>query len=167
MGTQQEKLNTQRSKVISKDVRAVRSDCPTQEPRLAPRTTRLLFEILLSCLRRTRLERKSTKNRSKIHENPTQSDPPNQRKIDLGPFWAPMAASGTRPDALGTAFGRPNDAPKPIWGRSGRAKSGQELSKRFAGAPQTRSKRLRDSFQDARNAVRVTKRSRNGLQIDF
>ena len=106
----------------------------------------------------------------KSYENPRKSNPkrpPKSTKFDLGRSWAPMAASGTRPDALGTAFGRPNDAPKPIWGRSGRAKSGQELSKRLAGAPQTRSKRLRDRSQDAHTAVRVTKRSRNGLQIDF
>ena len=65
----EKRLNMQCSKVISKDVRAVRSDCTTQEPRRALRITRVIFETLLSCLRRTRLERKSTKNRSEIHEN--------------------------------------------------------------------------------------------------
>ena len=39
------------------------------------RITRLFFEILLSCLRRTRLERKSTKNHLKIDGNPPQIDP--------------------------------------------------------------------------------------------
>ena len=74
----------------------------------------------------------------------------NRRKIDLGPVWAPKAVSGTRPDALGTAFGRPSAAPRPIRGRPGRAKSGQEPSTSAPGAPQRRSKSLRDHSQDAR-----------------
>ena len=73
----------------------------------------------------------------------------------------------TRPDALETIFGRPNAAPSPIWGRPGRAKSGQGLSKSVPGLPQRRSKSLRDNSQDARNAVRVAKRSRKRWRMDF
>ena len=73
------KLNLQCSKINSKDVRAVHSDCTTQEPRRALRITRLLFEILLLCLRRTRLERKLTNNRSKMVENSSQVDPKSTR----------------------------------------------------------------------------------------
>ena len=57
----------------------------------------------------------------------------NQRKIDLAAFWAPRAVSGTRPDALGTALGHSNAAPKPILGRPGRAKIGREASKSITG----------------------------------
>ena len=53
----------------------------------------------------------------------------NQRKINLAAFWAPRAVSGTRPDALGTALGHPNAAPRPILGRPGQAKIGREASK--------------------------------------
>ena len=68
----EKKLNMQCSKIISKDVRAVRGDCTTQEPTRALRMMRLLFEILLGCLRRMQLERKSTQICSKIDENPPQ-----------------------------------------------------------------------------------------------
>ena len=39
-------------------------------------------------------------------------------------------------DALGTAFGHPHAGPKPIWGRPGRAKSGQEPFKSLVGHPE-------------------------------
>ena len=74
----------------------------------------------------------------------------NRSKNDQGPVWAPKAISGTRPDALGTVFGRQSAAPRPIRGRPGRAKSDQEASISVPGAPQRRSKRLRDHSQDAR-----------------
>ena len=131
----EKKLIMQCSKEIWKDVRAVRSASTTQEPRRALRITRLLFEILLLCLRshgssanRRKIVRKSTK----IQPRPTQ----HRRKIGLEPFWAPKAVSGTRPDALGTVFERPNAAPKPILGRRGRAQNGQEMSKSFPGPPE-------------------------------
>ena len=79
--------------------------------------------------RRTKIQRKSSKNRSKIDEKSTK----NRRKIALGQFWAFKAVSGTRRDALGTALGRPKVAPRPILGRPGRAKSGQEPSKSVPG----------------------------------
>ena len=134
------------------------------------RNRRVVWSLSANALQKTGGTKGKRTNDEKYMKKSTKTKPQstkNRGKINLGLVRAPKAVSKTRPDALGTAFGRPNDAPNPIWGRPGRAKSGQELSKRLAGAPQTRSKRLRDSSQDARNAVRVTKRSRNGLQIDF
>ena len=75
---------------------------------------------------------------TKIQPRPTQ----NRRRIGLEPFWAPKAVSGTRPDALGTAIGHLNAASKRILGQPGRAKSGQEPSKRVPGPPRRRSKTL-------------------------
>ena len=74
----------------------------------------------------------------------------NRRKIGLGQFWAFKAVSGTSQDTLGAALGRPKIAPRPILGRPGRAKSGQEPSKSVPRAPQRRSKSLWDRSQDAR-----------------
>ena len=74
------------SKVISKDVRAVRNDCTTQEPRRALRITRLLLEILLLCLRRTRLARKSTENRAKNHRKNCENSIKNDEKSVLAAF---------------------------------------------------------------------------------
>ena len=91
----EKRLNMQCSKVTSKDVRAVRSESTTQEPRRALRITRLLFEILLLCLRRTRLERKSTKNHSEIDENPSQIDPKSTKKRS----WVVLGAQGRFGDA--------------------------------------------------------------------
>ena len=53
-----------------------------------------------------------------------------------------QAVSGTRPDALGTAVGRPNAAPKPILGHPGRAQSRQEPSKSVPRPSRRRSKTL-------------------------
>ena len=64
----------------------------------------------------------------------------NRRKIGLGQFWAFKAVSGTPQDALGTALGRPKIAPRPILGRPGRAKSGQEPSKSVPGTVPRRSR---------------------------
>ena len=107
----EKKLNMQCSKVISKDVRAVRSDCTTQEPRRALRITRLLFEIPLLCLCRARLERKWMQNRSKIDENPFQIQP----KATKNRSWAVLGAQGRCGDASGRAgdgFWTPKCRPK-------------------------------------------------------
>ena len=74
---------------------------------------------------RRKIDRKSMK----IHARSSK----NRRKINLGPSWAPTAVSGTRPDALGTACRSPNDAPRPILGRPGRATDGRETSKSVPG----------------------------------
>ena len=71
--------------------------------------------------------RKIVRKSTKIQPRPTR----NRRKIVLEPLWAPKAVSGTRPDVLGTFCERPNAAPKPILGRRGRAKNGQEMSKKL------------------------------------
>ena len=83
---------------------------------------------------RTKIDEKSFENR--------RTCTPNRQNIDLEPLWSPQAVSGTRPDTLGTAFGRPNVVLRPIWGRPGRAKSDQEPSKRVFEPPQRRSKSL-------------------------
>ena len=74
--------------------------------------------------------------------------PKSQNKIDLEPVWALKIAGGMRPDAVGMAFGCPNASPKPILGRPGRAKSGQEPSKSLAGHPE-------DAPRPSRWAVRA------------
>ena len=74
----------------------------------------------------------------------------NHPKSDQGAVWAPKAVSGTRPDALGTAFGRQSAAPRSIGGRPGRAKSGEESSKREPRPPRRRSKTLPVSRPSAR-----------------
>ena len=99
----------------------------------------------------------------KIHPEST----PNRRKIDLGPFWVPKAVSGTRPDALGMAFGRPNAAPKPILGRPRRAKSGQEPSKSVPGPPRRRSKTLPVSRSSASGAPSGFKRTLGSIFVAF
>ena len=100
---------------------------------------------------RAKVDEKSFKNRRKPI--------PNRRKIDLGPFWAPKAASVTPPDALGTVFGRPNVALRPIWGRPGHAKSGQEPSKSAPAPPQGRSKNLPVSRPSACGAPSAVERA--------
>ena len=87
------------SKSISKDVRAVRSDWTTQEPRRALRITRVLFEIPLLCLRRARLERKSMQNRTKIDENPSLIHP----KSTKNRYWDVLGAQSRFGDASGRA----------------------------------------------------------------
>ena len=131
------RLNRQRRKVMSKDVRAVRSDCTTQEPRRAVRITRLLFEILLLCLRRTRFERKSTKTRSKINANPFQSDQKsttNRSRAVLDAQSRFGDASGRARDGSGTPQCHPEadlGAPRARQERPGAAQ------KRPQGAPET------------------------------
>ena len=105
------------SKVISKDVRAVRSESTTQEPRRALRIMRLFFEILLLCLRRTRLERKSTKNRPKLNENPTQTDRKSTKNRNLSRFERPSRfGDASRPARDG--FWTPKCRPKADLGAS-------------------------------------------------
>ena len=111
------RLNMNRSQAISRDARAVRSDCATQEPRRAVRITRLLFEIPILCLRCSRLQRKSTKNRSTIHKNETQIDQ-TSTKIQTG---ASLGAQGRFGDASGRArdgFWMPKCRPKTYVGAS-------------------------------------------------
>ena len=94
--------------------------------------------VVSSQAARTKHRRKIARKSTKIQARSLQ----NRRKIDLGSSWATKAVSETRPDELGTAFGRPNGAPRPILGRPGRAKSVQEPSERVPELPRRRSKTL-------------------------
>ena len=147
------------SNVIWKDVRAVESDCATQEPRRALRIARPLSEILLLCLRRTRLERKSTKNLSKIDDHPPQIEPKSKKNRS----WAVLGAQGRFGDASGRArdgFWTPKCRPEADLGAP-------RASQERQGAVQKHRRGLRDSSQDDGNAVRVAERSRKHLRIDF
>ena len=133
----EKKLSTRCSKVISKDVRAVRSDCTTQETRRALRITRLLFETLLWCFRRTQHERKSTKNHSKIDENPSEIDPKSTKNRSwdvLGTQSRFRDASGRTRDGSWTPKCRPK-------ADLGAPRASQErprgIQKRRRGAPET------------------------------
>ena len=111
------RLNMNRSQAISRDARAVRSDCATQEPRCAVRITRLLFEIPNPCLRCSWLQQTSTKNRSTIHEHEAQIDQ-TSTKIRTG---AGLGAQGRFGDASGRArdgFWTPKCRPKTYLGAS-------------------------------------------------
>ena len=133
----EKKLTMQCSKIISKDVRAVRNDCTTQEPRRALKITRLLFEILLLCLRRTGLERKSTDNNSKNDENPAQVDP----KLTENRSCAILGAQGRFGDVSRRArhgFWTPKCRPKADLGapRASQERPGA-VQKRRWGTPET------------------------------
>ena len=149
------------STVISKDARAVGSDGTTQEPRRALRITRLLFEILRLCLRRTRLERKSTKNRPKICENPSEINP----KSTKNRFWAVLGNQGRFGDASGSAgdgFWTPKCRPTADLGtpRAAQERPGV-VQKRRRGTPET--------FQEAPRQLprRSQRRSRHQTQSEW
>ena len=128
------------SNVIWKDVRAVESDCTTQEPRRALRIARLLFEILLLCLRRTRLERKSTKNLSKIDDHPPQIEPKSKKNRS----WAVLGARSR----FGGASGRAQDGSwTPKWRPKAdqvTSRAGQEQLRAVENRPQATAKTLQD-----------------------
>ena len=138
------RLNMNRSRAILRDARAVRSDSATQEPRRAVRITRLLFEIPILCLRCSRLQCKSTKNRSTIHKNESQID---QTSTEIR-SWAGLGAQGRFGDASGRArdgFWTPKCRPKTYLGAPRAAqewpvapqeilKTSQECSRRVSGA---------------------------------
>ena len=124
----EKRLNMQCSKIISKDVRAVRSECATQKPRRAVRVTRHLFEILIWCLLRRRLERKSTKKTSNIHENEATID----EKSILGRFGRPRSFRGR----VRTRSGRLLDAQLSPQGRSGDAPGGPRAARSAPRWPQ-------------------------------
>ena len=90
--------------------------------------------------------KRSMQNQSKIDEKSTK----NRRKIDLGPFRASTAFSGTHPDALRTAFGHPNASLKLILGHPRCAKSGQKSPKSVPRALRRRSKSFWGHSQDTR-----------------
>ena len=97
MGTQRKKTD---HAMFERNLERCASSSTTQEPRCARRITRLLFEILLLCLRRTWLERKSPKNRSNVDENPAQTDPKSTKSRS----GATLGAQGRIGDASGRAW---------------------------------------------------------------
>ena len=111
------RLNMNRSQAISRDARAVRNDCATHEPRRAVRITRLLFEIPILCLRCSRLQRKSTKNCSTIHENETQIDQ-TSTKIRSGAGLGAQGRFGNASACAGDGFWTPKCRPKTYPGAS-------------------------------------------------
>ena len=147
------------SKITSKDVRAVQSESTTQEPRRALRITRLFFEILLLCLRRTRLERKSTKNLLKINENPS--------KIDENRSWAVVGAQGRFGDLSGRAgdgFWTPKCHPKADLGAPW---ASQERPGAVQKHPRAVPKTLQDPPSEPSKRQWCTERLRTRLRIDF
>ena len=96
---------------MTKDVRAVRSDCTTQDRRRAVRITRLLFEIPILCLRRRRLERNSKIFFSKIVANGAKIDEKSMQNRS----WAVLGARSRFGDAPGRArdgSGTPKNQPR-------------------------------------------------------
>ena len=159
----EERLNEHCSKVISKDVQAVRSDCTTQEPRRALRITRLLFEILLLCLRRMRLERKSTKNHSEIDENQSQIVPKSTKNRS----WAVLGARSCFGDASGRArdgFWTPKCRPK---ANLGAPWASQERPGAIQKRPRASPKTLQDPPGEPSERQWCTERLRTRLRIDF
>ena len=104
---------------------------------------------------RRKNDRKSTKNRPNSMKN--------RRKIGLGQFWAFKAVSGTSQDTLGAALGRPKIAPRPILGRPGRAKSGQEPSKNVPGTLPRRSRTAPERCPSAFGASSTVERARRTI----
>ena len=105
--------------------------------------------------RSTKIVAKSTKTR---------------RKIDPGPFWAPKAVPGTRPDALGTRLDTlgtvlrcPQAAPRPILGRPGRAGSEQETVKSDPGPSRGRSQTAPEHRPSVFGAASTIERARGTI----
>ena len=157
------RLNTQRSKVISKDVRAVRSDGTTQEPRRALRIARLFFEILFLCLRRTRHERKSTKNLSKIDENPPQIE----EKSILGRFGRPKSFQGRVRTRSRWLLDTQMPPQRRSWGATGAPRAARSRPKTSPGRPRDAPRALGTTPKVPVSAVRIAQRSWKRLRIDF
>ena len=111
------RLNMNRSQAISRDARAVRSDCATHELKHAVRITRLLFEIPILCLRCSWLQRKSTKNRSTSHENEAQIDQ-TSTKIRTGAGLGAQSRFGNASGRACDGFWTPKCRPKTYLGAS-------------------------------------------------
>ena len=151
------------SKIISKDVRAARRENTTHEPRLSMMIARPLFEILLLCLRRSRLERKATKNRSKIDKNPFQTDPTSTKNRS----WVVLAVRSRFEDAPGCArdgLRTPKCHSKTDLGTPGaRQQRPGPVQKRPRAVPET----SQDPSGDPSEHMWDTTRRRTHLQSDF
>ena len=111
--------------------------------------------------------RSSSENRRKIVRRLMKiraESSQNQRKIDLGLSWAPTAVSGKSPDALGTAYGRPNDAPRLILGRPGR---GQERLGAIQKGSRTALETLQDPPGEPSERLWCTERRRTRPRINY
>ena len=140
-------------------MRAALGDCTTQEPSRLVKITRLFFEIQILSLRRRQLERKSTKKHST-----------GGPQIAQNPSWVVLGAQNRFGDASGRVqdgFWTPKCCPRADLGSLRTSQERSRAVQKHAGASQTRSKFLRDNFQDARKVVRVAKRSRKRSRIDF
>ena len=87
-------------KLISKDARAVRRVCTTQEPSRAVRITQFFFEPPILWLRPRRLVRKSTKNHVKIDKKQCQIS----QKWTKNRSWAVLGAQRCFGGASGRAW---------------------------------------------------------------
>ena len=147
----EKRLNMQCSKIISKDVRAVRSECATQKPRRALRITRLLFEILLLCLRRTQLGRKSTK----IHPKWTQID----EKSILDRFGRPRPLQGRVRMRLGRLWGTQMPPQSRSWGALGSPRVAKSRQKAPPGQPRDAPRARGAIPKTSASAARIAQRS--------
>ena len=80
------------------------------------RNRRVVWSLSASALRKAGGTKGEPTNDGKYMKKSTQTEPQstkNRRKIDPGPFSAPKAVLGTRPDTPGEPLGRPSGAPKP------------------------------------------------------
>ena len=91
-------------------------------------------------------------------------------KSPKNPSWAVLGAQSRFGDASGRVqdgFWTPKCCPRTDLGSLRTSQKRSRAVQKHAGASQTRSKFLRDNFQDARKVVRVAKRSRKRSRIDF
>ena len=91
-------------------------------------------------------------------------------KSPKNPSWAVLGAQSRFGDASGRVqdgFWTPKCCPRADLGSLRTSQERSRAVQKHAGASQTRSKFLRDNFQDARKVVRVAKRSRKRSRIDF
>ena len=156
-------------KVISKGVRATRSDCTSQAPRRAVRITRLLFGIPIcafvtggSSEIRRKIFRKSTKMKPKSMEN--------RCNIDLGRFWALKAVSETHRDAFRIDPGRQKKAAGPILehlGRANPAKSTWEPAKSLPGPVLGQSRTILERSPSALGALSAVECARGTILCCF
>ena len=80
------------------------------------RNRRVVWSLSASALRKAGGTKGEPTNDGKLMKKSTKTElqsTKNRRKIDPGPFSAPKAVLGTRPDTLEAPLGRPSGAPKP------------------------------------------------------
>ena len=141
----------------------MRNDCTTQEPRRAARITRLLFEIPILCFRHRRLQRKSTKNLSKIHKYGAKIHTKSMQNRS----WAVLGARSRFGDAPGCARARcetPTERHRTDLGASG---VGQERLGTGQKPPRSGPGTLPDDLGAIRKRAWCTKRCDARSRNDF